>query len=191
MPTGVTACVQRLLKYGSRAQLEALVKLAGRNGGFDDTEFNDPALVLEVRRRKQKVLETAYEKGGATEEMVLDKILALGRAYMWVGEGDESQACYERAKEGFMRLLGEDSAKAVGAAFRLVRGSTDKKIAEYRRLWEMAKVSLPDEVVTYDVANELGAALHEKGKYDETKVLWLTALEGRRRVLGDEHKKNL
>ena len=42
--------------------------------------------------------------------MVLDGVLALGRAYMWMDFGDECCACYKRAKEGFVRLLGEDSA---------------------------------------------------------------------------------
>ena len=36
--TGVTAGVLRLLKYGSRAQLEALAELAGKEEGFDDLE---------------------------------------------------------------------------------------------------------------------------------------------------------
>ena len=40
-----------------------------------------------------------------------------------------SKACYQRAKEGFVHLLWEDSVKAVGAAFHLVRGSADEKIA--------------------------------------------------------------
>ena len=98
MPTGVTAgvtaSVLRLLKYGNRAQLEALAKLCGKEEGF-----NDGALVL-----------------------------------------------------------GEDSAKVVYAAFMVaiqIR-SKDAEIAEYRRLWELAKGSLPEEVVSYDIANQLG-----------------------------------
>ena len=58
MPIGVTADVLRLLNYGSRAQLEALAKLAGKDEGFDDR-----ALLLESRNRSQKVLEKAYEAG--------------------------------------------------------------------------------------------------------------------------------
>merc|ERR1719506_3274941 len=84
-------------------------------------------------------------------------------------------------------LLAVDAAFAVAGQIP----SVDEKIMEYRRLWEMAKVSLPEEAVTYDIANSLGANLMEKGKYEEAKVSYLAALEGRRRVLGDEHKDTL
>ena len=70
-------------------------------------------------------------------------------------------------------------------------GEDDEEIAEYRRLWEMAKVSLPDEAVTYNIANSLGIRMEDKVKYEEAKVFHLAALEGRTRVLGDEHKKTL
>ena len=55
----------------------------------------------------------------------------------------------------------------------------------------MAKVSLPDEAVTYDVANDLGLELRKKGVFEEAKVFYLAALAGRRRVLGGEHKNAL
>ena len=88
-----------------------------------------------------------------------------------------------------MRLLGENSAKAFMVATQIP--SEEEAIAEYRRLWEMAKVSLPDEAVTYDVANQLGARLQEKGKHEEAKALYLAALEGKRRVLAEEHRETL
>ena len=53
------------------------------------------------------------------------------------------------------------------------------------------KVSLPDEAVTYQVVKQLGGDLKEKGEYEEAKVFYLAALEGRRRVLGEEHKDTL
>ena len=52
------------------------------------------------------------------------------------------------------------------------------------------KVSLPDEAVTYDIANNLGEELRMKGEYDEAKVFFLAALEGGR-LLVAEHKKTL
>ena len=55
----------------------------------------------------------------------------------------------------------------------------------------MAKVSLSEEAVTYNIANELGAGLYEESEYEEAKVLLLAALEGRRRLLGEEHKDAL
>ena len=172
VPTGVTAGMLRLLKYGSRAQLEALAKLAGKEEGFDDR-----ALTLEARRRLQQVLEKAHKAGKATEEEVLDGSLQLGDAHLWIDEWGECVECYKRAKEGFVRLLGEVSAKAVNAAYKVANQlPPDEQIAEYRRLWEMAKVSLPEEAVTYDIANQLGVELDEKGKHEEAKVLYLAAL---------------
>ena len=52
----------------------------------------------------------------------------------------------------------------------------------------MAKVSLPDEAVTYNVANSLGVRLDKKGKYQGANFFKLAASEGRRRMLGEEHK---
>ena len=36
-----------------------------------------------------------------------------------------------------------------------------------------------------------GERLDDQGKYEEAKVFYLAALEGQRRVLGEEHKKTL
>ena len=46
VPTGVTVGVLHLLRYGSRSQLQALVRLCNRDEGFDD-----PPLLLEARKR--------------------------------------------------------------------------------------------------------------------------------------------
>ena len=108
VPTGVTASILRLLKYGSRVQLEAPTKLAGREEGFDDA-----ALTLEARKRLQRVLEKPHKAGKVAEEEVIDGVLALGEAHNWMDERDECNECYEGAKEGIVHLLGEDSAKAV------------------------------------------------------------------------------
>ena len=81
----------------------------------------------------QKVLKKVYKAEEATEEELLDGVMALGKAHMWMDDR-ECKACYNKAMEGFVRLLGEDSAKAVGAAYRLIRGPPDEKIAEYRHL---------------------------------------------------------
>ena len=62
----MTAGVLRRLKYGSRAQLEALAKL-----WVEEEGFSDGALLLEARKRSQKVLDKAYKVGKATEEAVL------------------------------------------------------------------------------------------------------------------------
>ena len=53
------------------------------------------------------------------------------------------------------------------------------------------KVSLPEEAVTYDVADLLGIELDLQGKYEEAKVFKLAVLEGRRSVLAEEQKETL
>ena len=157
VPTGVTSAVLCLLKYGSKAQLAALAKLAGTEEGFDDT-----ALLLEAKKRLRKVLEKAYETGEAREEEVLNGVPVIGDTCMWVDEYDESEACFERAKEWFVCLLGEGSAKVVNAGYSVASQikSDDEQIVEFRRLWGMERVSLLDEAVTYDVATSLGCELH-------------------------------
>ena len=71
-----------------------------------DEELDYQALVLEAWKRLQKVLEKAHEARNVPEEEVHDGVLALGGAYMWMRKWDECQACFERAKEGFVCLLG-------------------------------------------------------------------------------------
>ena len=120
--------------------------------------------------------------------------MALGKAHMWIDEGDDCKACFERAKERFVRLLEESNAKVLDASKAIASQLPldDDNIAEYRRLWEIANVSLPDEAVTFDIAHDdLGADMYDQGKYQEAKLFWLAALEGERRVLGEEHRNTL
>ena len=56
-------------------------------------------------------------RGGrrVTEEEVLDGVIALGKACAWMEEYDGCKFCYDRAKGGYDRLLGEDHAKSADA----------------------------------------------------------------------------
>ena len=47
--------------------------------------------MLEEKRRMQNVLERTYEAGEATEEEMLDGVVALGDAYMSMDEYDEGE----------------------------------------------------------------------------------------------------
>ena len=104
--------------------------------------------------------------------------MALEKTCMWMDEGDECVYCYDRAKIGYNRLLGEDHAKTIEATKNIFYQTAegDELIAELRALWERVKVSLSDEAITYGVANSLGEQLRKKGKYEEAKVPWLAAL---------------
>ena len=187
----ITVGVLMILRsYKDRKKLEALAKLTGKEEGLRD----DRELHLEASRSLLTLLEEAHAAGGegVTEEEVLDAVFALGKAYNTAENRSECRTCFERAKEGFSCLLGEDSAKSVRAAYSccaFLKGG--KKILEIRRLWERAKVTLPDEAVTFDIASQLGIKLYRTGKYEEAKVLYLAALEGRWRLLGEEHKDTL
>ena len=104
VPMGVTAGMLRLLKDGNVVQFEALAELCGKDEGFDDR-----ALLLDARKRLQKVLEFEKRPGGMSfveiEEEVLDGVMVLGDVCMWMDEYDECDLCFERAKEGFACLL--------------------------------------------------------------------------------------
>ena len=135
-----------------------------------------------------------HEAGKVSEEEAFDRIMALGKAKLKMKTGEKSKTCFQRAKEGFVRLLGEASAKAVDAAC-IVANQTlraNEKIVEFKRLGEMVKLSLPrlDKAITYSVANSLGEQWRLKGKYQEAKVI-LLAVKGSRRVLGEEHAHTL
>ena len=85
-------------------------------------------MILEMQRRTY--IDVTFHE---VEEEVLNGVIALRMADMWEGWRD-CKACFERAKEEFVRLLGENCAKAVRVTFHLVRGSIDESIAEFRRL---------------------------------------------------------
>ena len=121
----MTAGVLLLLEYSRRAQLEALAKLAGKEEGFYDA-----VLLLVARKRLQKLVERRHTRQRRLPRRRCSMGSWRGRAERGMKTG-KSKACYQRAKEGFVRLLGEDNAKAVDAAFLfLVGGSNDEKITE-------------------------------------------------------------
>ena len=125
---------------------------------------------------------------------MLDGVYQLGYACAWMKERVGCPACYNRTNGGFVRLLGEDHAKSVEAIFQLVVQTVkddDEHIVELRALWKRVKVLLRDEAVTYDAETQLGGALRRRGHSEGAKELWLAALEGYRRVLGEEHKDTL
>ena len=82
---------------------------------------------------------------------VLDGVFALGKACMWMEEFGGCLYCFERAKTGYYRLFGEDSAKSVAVTKSLLIQTTkgDELIAELRALWERVKVSLQDEMAGF------------------------------------------
>ena len=190
---GVISITVRVLiilsSYNDRKKLEALAKLSGPDDGFDDRE-----LYLETMRILLPLLERVHEASErVTEEEVLNGVLALGNASRMVYDF-QAIACHRRAKEGFVTLFEEDHGKSVDATYQLVFQTAkddNERTAELRVLWERARVSLPAEAITYEVAHILGGRLREKGKHEEAKVSLLADLEGRRRALRAEHKDTL
>ena len=87
-----------------------------------------------------------------------------------------------------------DHAKSFEATYLHVFETlhVDEKIVEFKRLWEMARISLLDEAITYKTANQRGGYLDgDKGHHEEAKAFYLAALKGRKRVLVDEHKETI
>ena len=131
---------------------------------------------------------------GSTLGVTIGVILLILLIRFTVKKFKKKWDLYKRAKKGYIKLLGEDSVKAVDAAYQVASQiqKTDDRIAEYRRLWKKGKMYLEDEVITYDIANDLGSALDEKKhEYDEAKWFKLAALEGYLRILGEEHNYTL
>ena len=102
-------------------------------------------------------------------------------------------SCFHRAKQGFLRLLGPDHAKTFEASYAVASQilSRDEEFAEKVRLFELAQELLPDEQVTYYLANDIGSACLHKGMYEDAQYHYVLALQGRLRVLGSDHKDTL
>ena len=139
------------------------------------------------------VLEKAYEAGKATEEAMLDGAMALGKTCMWMRTGGSALALFRKAKEGYDRLLGADHVKYVEASYNLLYQTArgEERTAELSALWERVKISLPDQAVTYHLANDPGIKLDLKGQVEEANLVYRAALEGRRRVLAEKHRDTL
>jgi len=184
----ITVKVLEILRGKDLVKLRALAELSGQDC------FNDRELHLSACTSLLPMVERAHAAGeeGVTEEEVLDAVMALGAAHMWANRGSCIEL-YKRARKGYRRLLGENNAKYVDAACSVASQniSADERIAEFRRLWENAKVTLPDADITYDIANNLGIEYEEKGRLKEAKAIQLATLQGQRRLLGDEHKRTL
>ena len=132
--TSITVGVLVVLRsYKDRKKLKALTKLSGQEEGF-----GDDALYLEARKNLLPLLERAHEAGErVTEEEVLDGVMVLGDTCMRVDNiWEECDSCFERAKEGFVCLLGEDHAKSVEVTQSLLIQTTvgDECITELRTL---------------------------------------------------------
>mmetsp|Transcript_29758 Transcript_29758/g.59185 ORF Transcript_29758/g.59185 Transcript_29758/m.59185 type:complete len:270 (-) Transcript_29758:124-933(-) len=127
--TSITVGVLEILRGKDVVKLRALTELSGPNC------FNDHELHLDASSSLQTLLERAHAAGeGVTEEEVLDSLMVLGEACMWMQKRARRDACFLRAKKGFVRLLGEDSAKAINAAFMMANliPSDHTRIAEGR-----------------------------------------------------------
>ena len=101
--------------------------------------------------------------------------------------------CFEGAKKGFVTLFGEGHVKSVEATFQLVIQTCggDERVAELRSLWERLKVRFLMRRSLMMSQTSWGGEPFGRRQYEEANVLNLAAFEGRRKVLGEEHKKTL
>lgn len=121
---------------------------------------------------------------------MLDGVLALGNAYGWLQQRDESIALLNRAKEGYNRLPEKHSAISMLNAFRLVHqmNRMSQQIAQYRLLLAITKVSLLDDKVSVSIADQLENRLMELKPKEpgEAKECVLFTFEVKGRMLGKE-----
>ena len=89
---GITLGILMILKsYKDRKKLELLAKLTGSDEGFGDYALEEGvvgrALHLEAIRSLLLLMEWAHAAGeGVTEEEVIDGVMELGVACMWMGD---------------------------------------------------------------------------------------------------------
>mmetsp|Transcript_13469 Transcript_13469/g.27547 ORF Transcript_13469/g.27547 Transcript_13469/m.27547 type:complete len:472 (-) Transcript_13469:15-1430(-) len=183
---GITIGVLEVLRSGDRQKLEALEKLC------EERCFDDPALTLETRKSLMEILEKEYEAGEVTEEELLDGVLALGRAHNLTMDG-LCPAFFERAREGYNRLLGPDHEKTLEAEYSVTSQlrSEKEQVKLYKNLLNRTLRILGDHELTFDTANELGIKMKNKNDLEASMKYYDIALKGQLRLMGEEHQKTL
>ena len=67
----------------------------------------------------------------------------------------------------------------------------NEQIAAFKSLWKHAAKALPEEPILFDIINDLALALRDNGDLEASKVFLNIALDGKTRVLGEEHVETL
>ncbi|GMH52638.1 hypothetical protein TL16_g01274 [Triparma laevis f. inornata] len=156
--------VLEITRSDDLVKLRALAKLCSPEF------FNDQSLLVVAWRRILEISELAmllkgkWEGKGKKKQKkkkndprkleILDDCAALGRACAFVGDYDNCERYYKRAKEGYEEQLGRNSAKALDSLIAATTLSLDEKIEKLRDLVKRMERALGEEnVVTLDTLN--------------------------------------
>jgi len=120
----------------------------------------------------------------------------LGQACNKVGDYDDSERYYERAREGYEEQFGRDSEEALDVAFDLVIRTTtmgdDERSEKLRDLLKRMERALGEEhLTTLDALWQLGAGLTLNDEYEEAKEVHERYLAVQMKLLGKDHLDTL
>lgn len=116
----------------------------------------------------------------------------LGTLYQQRGDSSEALAVFERARQGFVKALGADSAEAVDSGQRLGdayagAGLWAKAEPLYRERLDRERARTPqDPLALASAATDLGLSLDSQEQWDAALKLYKEAEDLRRKALGEE-----
>ena len=128
----------------------------------------------------------------AVRRQLIDGVLALGRAHNLTMDG-LCPAFFERAREGYNRLLGPDHEKTLEAEYSVTSQlrSEKEQVKLYKNLLNRTLRILGDHELTFDTANELGIKMKNKNDLEASMKYYDIALKRQLRLMGEEHQKTL
>ncbi|GMH88594.1 hypothetical protein TL16_g11198 [Triparma laevis f. inornata] len=154
---------------------------------FDVLEIFGPE--KKVRGKKKK------KKNDPRKLEILDACAALGKACDNVGDWDEAERYFKRAKEGYEEQLGRDSEKtlnATGSLIIMTFSSYGENIEKLRDLSKRCEKILGKEnVVALKTLNALGIRLKNGGRFEEVIKVYERCLMRLTKVLGEDHRRTL
>ena len=180
---GITTRILEIIRGNDIVKLRALANLASREC------FHDAALYAAVIKSLFSLEEEAYFDGKLSHGDYYGSQLRRARICDQYSTFDELFYLLDEAQFGYEDHYGENSAKALEVAGQSASFTDD--IEDLTQLWARAKESVPDDPVTFGIACKLAAALRNEKRYEEAMKYYKAALEGQRRVLGEDHHDTL
>ncbi|KAL2142230.1 hypothetical protein VTI28DRAFT_1428 [Corynascus sepedonium] len=139
-----------------------------------------------------------YAGGGWLEEApAIMAIHDIGTFYQYRGRPKEAEAMYQRALQGFERVLGPDhlstlkTVNNLGDLYQHQGRLKEAEVTYQRALQGREKVLGPDHTSTLGTVNNLGTLYQHQNRLKEAEVMYQRALQGREKVLGSNHTSTL
>jgi tetratricopeptide (TPR) repeat protein len=125
--------------------------------------------------------------------VILDAVMLLGNLYKNQGKLGEAKKMYERALEGYEKVLGPEYTSTLDTINNLgILYADQGKLGEAEKMYERAlkgyeKVFGPEYTSMLDTVNNLGILYMNQGKLGEAEKMFERALEGKMKIFGPEH----